>query len=1306
MPTNVISGLAIGDVIDLSNVAFSSGGSVTLGAGNILKVVEGGKTYNLHLNPSQNLSADTFTLSLDTGSGTKIVVSPNPAPPTVVSATSPNSGAYGVDRTVTFTLDMSLPAVVGGTPTLTLNDGGVASYVSGSGTNKLTFSYTIGSGQNAAQLTTALSTLSGGTIEGITGTPIGASTTPIKLATLGANTTMVPGSTVKLSANTEAALQAAIDIAAPGETIDPTNITLTSPLIIPTGTNVTITGFGGGTGTFDAMQLNTTQPIIVEAGATAVFSYVDIKFKEELGDGADGGDGGDGDAGAAGANGSGPGQAGAIGTFGGDGGAGGGGAVGLSLLGAIQNYGNLTLNHVAIVADSTAGGGGGGGDGGKGGAGGTGGNGAGGYSGGGGAGAAGGDAGTGGGGGGGAVGGAAVGGIYNAGSLTLEDALITGSATGGDGGDGGGGADGADGGKGGNGGPGDGGAGGGAGHGGNAGDGGNGGGGATGGTAVGGILNVGTLNVVGATAVLFGDSANGGNGGNGGDAGMAGTIGNAGTPGAGNPRGATSLPGTAGNDGAGGAGGTDGSSVNDLSGATTSGSVTIDHHMYEFDPKSLNPAGVTLTSAGNKFTYEVDKYGPSTAGSVQWQVVAGPGGPAPQDFVGVTSGTLNFTGTTTTQTISFSVKPDLSEALNEGFTIELSSPAAGDVLGTNSEIVQNVTNLNIDTWKAGANGDWSTTSDWSIGQLPTANTQAVIASGGTAISTASDDPTVASIVIAHGATLNVSGGTFTAKIGTGTGVNSGAVIVANGATLELGGTFVNAGSVTLDGSANLTRLELDGSLTLSGGGKVILSGGADNAVVTNGSAATLTNAGNTITGAGTIGDAHLTLVNSGTIDANTGLPLIIDTAAFTNAGTLEATSAGGLVIDSNVNNSKTIEALGTSATVTIASTISNTATGLVLASGTGARVQLDGAVISGGTLRTIGTTAVIETVSGTTNTIAGATIAGGSLVEATSGTTLTISGGTVGAAAIVETTIGGTAIVSGTVTNSGTLFASGSGSVLEIANGAVVNGGVAEVGNGIVDIKGASSEKVTFQAGGSGGLQLADDAADQTAYTGKVSGFGVSGGISHADHIQYIDLTSVSFAAGRLAPATRPPTPNQRNAEGLQWRHGGGRLSLWSAHTSHRTSTSVPALAVRWRSPTRRWPSSRPATRGRRSAGGSVLEINTPDSGKVTFGGSGGTLQLDQPATFAGSVAGFATPDGIDLPGIGFGAATTLAFSENNSHAGGTLTVTDGTHTAAVALLGNYMASTLVTGADGHGGTLITEALQLGQPPPLTHPHA
>ena len=37
--------------------------------------------------------------------------------------------------------------VAGGTPTLTLNDGGTATYTGGSGTNALTFSYTVAAGR-------------------------------------------------------------------------------------------------------------------------------------------------------------------------------------------------------------------------------------------------------------------------------------------------------------------------------------------------------------------------------------------------------------------------------------------------------------------------------------------------------------------------------------------------------------------------------------------------------------------------------------------------------------------------------------------------------------------------------------------------------------------------------------------------------------------------------------------------------------------------------------------------------------------------------------------------------------------------------------------------------------------------------------------------------------------------------------------------------------------------------------------------------------------------------------------------------
>ena len=66
---------------------------------------------------------------------------------------------------MTLTLNLSeAVTVAGGTPTLTLNDGGTATYTSGSGTNALTFSYTVAAGQNTADLTATAVNLNSATI--------------------------------------------------------------------------------------------------------------------------------------------------------------------------------------------------------------------------------------------------------------------------------------------------------------------------------------------------------------------------------------------------------------------------------------------------------------------------------------------------------------------------------------------------------------------------------------------------------------------------------------------------------------------------------------------------------------------------------------------------------------------------------------------------------------------------------------------------------------------------------------------------------------------------------------------------------------------------------------------------------------------------------------------------------------------------------------------------------------------------------------------------------------------------------------
>jgi len=75
------------------------------------------------------------------------------------------SGDLNAGKVVTLTVTMSeLVTVASGTPILTLNDGGTATYTSGSGTNALTFSYTVAASQNTDDLIVSSFNLNGATI--------------------------------------------------------------------------------------------------------------------------------------------------------------------------------------------------------------------------------------------------------------------------------------------------------------------------------------------------------------------------------------------------------------------------------------------------------------------------------------------------------------------------------------------------------------------------------------------------------------------------------------------------------------------------------------------------------------------------------------------------------------------------------------------------------------------------------------------------------------------------------------------------------------------------------------------------------------------------------------------------------------------------------------------------------------------------------------------------------------------------------------------------------------------------------------
>ena len=124
-----------------------NGATVKDGAGNAANLT-GAAT-----NPSGTLQIDTTapTVTSVVASGTGITA---------------GSGNLGAGSVVTLTVNLSeAVTVAGGTPTLTLNDGGTATYTGGSGTNALTFSYTVAAGQNTSDLTVTAVNLNGATVK-------------------------------------------------------------------------------------------------------------------------------------------------------------------------------------------------------------------------------------------------------------------------------------------------------------------------------------------------------------------------------------------------------------------------------------------------------------------------------------------------------------------------------------------------------------------------------------------------------------------------------------------------------------------------------------------------------------------------------------------------------------------------------------------------------------------------------------------------------------------------------------------------------------------------------------------------------------------------------------------------------------------------------------------------------------------------------------------------------------------------------------------------------------------------------------
>jgi YVTN family beta-propeller protein len=293
-------------------------------------------------------------------------------------------------------------------------------------------------------------------------------------------------------------------------------------------------------------------------------------------------------------------------------------------------------------------------------------------------------------------------------------------------------------------------------------------------------------------------------------------------------------------------------------------------------------------------------------------------------------------------------------------------------------------------WIGGASGVWSNAANWSGGVVPNGTVHVCINGAQSPASQVTLDTSVS----VGGLTIN-AGNTLT---------------LGNGTNLAVSGTISNSGIITITSGNSNTYLRINGAVTLTGGGTLILNqpSGAVQPIIYNNSSGSLTNVNNVIQGGGLIGQNNLAFTNQsgGVVNATSSIsPLQIAPSSATNQGLFEATT-GTLQILSNVNNN--------SATIT--------------AAGSNANVQILNTTVQGGTLSS----------------------SAGGTIGTTSGFSATLDGSAQGALTIVGTfnsPNNTSTYISGTIINNGTMQITSGASLTYLR----INGAVTLTGGGTVN---------------------------------------------------------------------------------------------------------------------------------------------------------------------------------------------------------------------------------------------------------------
>ncbi len=160
--------------------------------------------------------------------------------------------------------------------------------------------------------------------------------------------------------------------------------------------------------------------------------------------------------------------------------------------------------------------------------------------------------------------------------------------------------------------------------------------------------------------------------------------------------------------------------------------------------------------------------------------------------------------------------------------------------------------------------------------------------------------------VGHGLLVTKSGGGLDGSAGHRRSPLTTTLVIGDGVSETATGSVINKGRIGLaHRGGGVTELVVGtGGLTLSGGGKVVLTGSGVARIDTT-TIGALTNVDNRIVGGGTIGSSGMTLTNdaAGFITSGFGAALTIDTGTNSvhNAGKIEGRS-GGTTITGAVDN--------------------------------------------------------------------------------------------------------------------------------------------------------------------------------------------------------------------------------------------------------------------------------------------------------------------------------------------------------------------------------------------------------------------